>query len=73
MLLDLNTMNIVPFLDDIFMLEERNSTNGEGWAARSPVRGFITFSVDGEFYAIDMKTKIVHPLGVQALNLSLYP
>lgn len=72
MLLDLNTMDVTPLFDDIFKPEGNENAN-EGNPSRSPVRGYITFSIQGMFYALDMKSREIYPLGVQALNLSLYP
>jgi hypothetical protein len=68
MLIDLNTMEMTSLLGD-----SANVQGDEGWPARSPVRGFITFAVMEKFFAIDMKTKETYPLEIQGLNLSLYP
>lgn len=67
-LLDVNSKKVTPLLKSIFSVEQ-----SEFMVARSPVRGYITFGVDGLFYAMDMKSKEIYPLNIQAQSLSLYP
>jgi len=76
--LDLSTAEITPLLGDIFNSQDETMINMEGFPSRSPVRGYITFAIfgkfkDAEFYAMDMKTKEIYPLGIEALSLMLYP
>ena len=68
MLLDVNSKKVIPLLDNIFPAEK-----GEFLIARSPARGYITFNVAGMFYAMDIKSREIYPLNIQAQNLSLYP
>jgi Tol biopolymer transport system component len=68
MSLDLESMKVVPLIDAEFPLEKEQAD-----IARSPVRGYITFSVDGVFYALDMESEETYSLGIHALDLSLYP
>lgn len=72
MLLDLHTMEIAPFVGD-FVQPEQGEVIDQGKPTRSPVRGFVTFSVGGTFYAMDIKRREIYPLGIHALDLSLYP
>jgi Tol biopolymer transport system component len=72
MSLDLNTMKETSLLGDIFKMDN-NELYDEGGPARSPVRGYLTFSVRGMYYAMDFRTKEIFPLYIQALDLSLYP
>jgi Tol biopolymer transport system component len=78
MVLDLNTEDITPLLGDVFRSQDKTIVNMEGSPARSPIRGYITYAIYGQFkdatfYAMDMKTRKIYPLNVQALSLSLYP
>ena len=68
MLLDLATNEISPLLKDVFA-----DNLQETGIDRSPIRKFITFSVVGDFYAINFKTGELFSLGVTGLSLSLYP
>jgi Tol biopolymer transport system component len=68
MSLDLESMKVVPLIDAKFPLEKEQAD-----IARSPVRGYITFSVDGVFYALDMASQEIYSIGIRALDLSLYP
>ena len=68
MLLDIKHKAVTPLLDGIFP-----SSRGELGLSRSPIRGYITFSVDGMFYAMDIKSREVYPLSIKAMDLSLYP
>jgi Tol biopolymer transport system component len=72
MFLDLNTMNVSYLLNDAFKTDE-NIQPDEGRPSLSPVRGYLTFSVRGMFYAMNLNTKEIFPLNIQALDLSLYP
>jgi Tol biopolymer transport system component len=76
--LDLNTGDTAPLLGDIFKSKDETSINEEGFPARSPVRGYVTFAIYGKFndsifYAMNMATRKIYPLKVQARSLSLYP
>lgn len=42
-------------------------------SARSPIRGYITFSVRQNLYAMDVKNNRVYFLGLQSYSGSLYP
>lgn len=68
MLLDLANSEVKPFLGDVF-----SSSIMEVRPSRSPSRLYITFSVGGTFYAINMKSGEIHPLDTEALDLSLHP
>jgi len=68
MLLDLSNKEVHQLFSNVFapdLIETR--------PVRSPSRSYITFSVGGVFYAMDMKKGEIYPLGVEALDLSLYP
>ncbi|HQF63783.1 MAG TPA: hypothetical protein PLT26_14890 [Anaerolineaceae bacterium] len=72
MFLDLAT------LTESYLLNGGLEINGsqqydEGNPDISPVRGYLTFSVQGIFYAMDIETKTILPLNIQALDVSLYP
>jgi Tol biopolymer transport system component len=70
MMLNLANSDVTPFLSGIFGPEIQ-----EAGIDRSQRRGYITFSVsDGNtFYAMDITTGEIFPLGVKGLELSLYP
>jgi Tol biopolymer transport system component len=68
MVLDLTSKEATPLLSGIF-----DANLQEARLARSPSRGHMTFSVGEMFYAMDMNSKEIYPLDVQALDLSLYP
>jgi len=68
MLLNLSNREVRQLLTGVFAPDLP-----EARVACSPVRRYITFSVGGVFYAMDMKKGEIYPLGVEALDLSLYP
>lgn len=68
MLLNVTNKEVTPLLDGIFPSEKAEFEIG-----RSLSRGYITFLVDGMFYAMDMKSREIYPLDVRAKHLSLYP
>jgi Tol biopolymer transport system component len=68
MLIDLAKNEISPLIENIF-----NENLPETRLANSPIRGLIIFSAGGLFYAIDINNKKIYPLGVDALDSSLYP
>jgi len=68
MLLNVTSKSVTPLLGDVFSPQK-----GEFEIGRSPLRGYMTFLVDGMFYAMDMQSKKVYSLGVKAKYLSLYP
>jgi Tol biopolymer transport system component len=68
MLLNIKSGDVAPLLVGVFLSEK-----AEYAPVRSPSRGYITFAVDGMFYAMDMKSREIYPLNVQAKYLSLYP
>lgn len=68
MLFDFEHKAFTPLFDDIFPADQ-----GELGLARTFMRGYITFSVDGMFYAMDLKSREIYLLGVKAMDLSLYP
>jgi len=72
MFLDLKTMEVTPLLKDIFQANSDTKID-EGQPSQSPVRGYITFSINGVFYAMNMKNREIYPLNIEALDLSLYP
>jgi len=49
LILDLNTAEISPLLGDIFKSQDETAINMEGFPSRSPVRGYITFAMFGQF------------------------
>jgi Tol biopolymer transport system component len=68
MIIDLTSKTVTPYLNSIF-----DPDNNEASLARSSLRGYITFSVDRVFYAVDMKSDEIYALNIQARDLSLYP
>ena len=68
MLLDLTSKAVTPFLEGIFPSERV-----ELGLARSSRRGYMTFNVDGMFYAMNMKSREIFPLDIKANDLSLFP
>jgi len=68
MFLDLASGDTARLLSSIF-----GPTIQETGTGCSPVRGYITFSARNMFYAMDITTGAIYSLGVEALDLSLYP
>jgi Tol biopolymer transport system component len=68
MLLDIATKEATPLLGNLF-----DPTMQERALARSPMEGYLTFSVDGGFYALDIKRWEIYRLDIRASDLSLYP
>lgn len=69
LLLDLNSQTVTPLLGNVFAPD-----SVQPHLSRSPVRGYITFTVGDMSYAMDVKTKKIYSLGVtDASSISLYP
>ena len=57
-----------PMLNGVF-----DSNLPETNLSLSPSSDYMTFSVGGVFYAMNLKSREIFPLGIEALDLSLYP
>lgn len=68
MSVDLKSKQVTPLLDNVF-----DPKYDQAKLENSSSRHYLTFSVGEKFYAMDMITKEVFPLGVDAFDLSLYP
>jgi Tol biopolymer transport system component len=67
---DFNTGELTNFLDG-----DKFDGKDQGFPARSPVSGYITFYMldSRESYAMDLISREIYPLGVKAASFMLYP
>jgi Tol biopolymer transport system component len=70
LLLDLTSGELTHLISD-----KRFDSKNQGFPARSPVSGYITFFIldSGESYSMNMKSKEIYPLGVNSVSLMVYP
>jgi Tol biopolymer transport system component len=66
MKINLTTMQEYPLLNNIF-------PHAKSQYNPSRSQNYITFSIEGSFYAIDIKNGKIFPLNIEASDLSLYP
>jgi Tol biopolymer transport system component len=69
MLLDFTNKEVSPLLIGVF-----DTLRQEAGLGRSPIRGYITFSVDQKYYAMDMKSRGLYYLPIEKVfDLSFFP